>query len=217
MPHFDQEIGILLIVITRTLYFSIDDHELEVIALDFVPLTPYTTTVITLGVGQRMDVLVKGTGKSTASYYMRARNSQGPGCDQSFAPPPANFALGIVRYQNAHSEQLPDSTAASFVDTCADAPITLGRPYRSQPVVTKDVHTVNIEIVAAANASGTLLWFENNSTFFTNFNDPVLRDVAAGQKSFPSKYNVYDTGNANNVRFVIVNNSPAMHPIHMHG
>jgi hypothetical protein len=164
-----------------------------------------------------MDVLVEGTGKSTESYYMRVRNSRGPGCDQSFAPPPANFALGVVRYQDAHPNQLPDSTAAPFTDTCADAPIDIGRPYRAQPAVTRDVHTVNIDIVTGVNASGTLLWFENNSTFFTNFNDPVLRDVAKGQTNFPSKYNVYDTGNSKNVRFVIVNNSPAMHPIHMHG
>lgn len=203
-------------LVYRTLYFSIDNHQLKVVAIDFVPISPYTTTVISLGVGQRMDILVEGTGKSTGSYYMRARNSQGPGCDQSIVPP-ANFALAVVNYQHATPDQLPSSTAAPFDDTCSDASITLARPYRPQPAVTENIHTVNIDIVTATNASGTLLWFENNSTFFTDFNDPVLRDVGQGQTAFPSKYNVYDTGNAKNVRFVIVNNSPATHPIHMHG
>lgn len=199
------------------LYFSIDDHKLQVVALDFVPIVPYTTNVITLGVGQRMDILVEGIGSSAGSYYMRAVNSLGPGCDQSFAPPPANSALAIVHYQHASPDQLPDSTAAPFIDTCSDAPITEAKPYRASPVVTQDIHTVNIEITTGSNSSGTLLWFENNSTFFTDFNDPVLRDVGKGQISFPDKYNVYDTENAKYVRFVIVNNSPATHPMHMHG
>jgi FtsP/CotA-like multicopper oxidase with cupredoxin domain len=165
-----------------------------------------------------MDILVEGTGNSRSSYYMRAVNSLGPGCDQSFAPPPANSALAIVHYQYASSEQIPDTTAAPFDDNCTDAPITEGRPFRASPVVThEDIHTVNIEITTGTNSSGTLLWFENNSTFFTDFNDPVLRDVGNGERSFSDKYNIYDTDNAKYVRFVIVNNSPAMHPMHMHG
>jgi len=201
----------------RTLYFSIDEHQLEVVALDFVPITPYTTTVVSLGVGQRMDVLVKGTGKSTASYYMRARNSQGPGCDEGVHPPPSNSALAIIFYEHAPATKLPSSTAAPFTDNCLDAPITVGRPYRPQAVATENIHTVNIEIVAQPNATGTLLWFENNSTFSTDFSDPVLRDVARGQEIFPAKYNIYDTKDAGTIRFVIVNNSPATHPLHMHG
>jgi FtsP/CotA-like multicopper oxidase with cupredoxin domain len=42
--------------------FSIDNHTFTVIANDFVPINPYTTNVITLGVGQRSDVIV--------SYYL---------------------------------------------------------------------------------------------------------------------------------------------------
>ena len=38
--------------------FSIDNHTFTVIANDFVPINPYTTNVITLGVGQRSDVIV---------------------------------------------------------------------------------------------------------------------------------------------------------------
>lgn len=38
--------------------FSIDGHNFTVIANDFVPINPYTTDLITLGVAQRSDVIV---------------------------------------------------------------------------------------------------------------------------------------------------------------
>jgi FtsP/CotA-like multicopper oxidase with cupredoxin domain len=38
--------------------FSIDSHNFTVIANDFVPVKPYTTNMITLGVAQRTDVIV---------------------------------------------------------------------------------------------------------------------------------------------------------------
>jgi FtsP/CotA-like multicopper oxidase with cupredoxin domain len=46
--------------------FTIDGHNFTVIANDFVPVQPYTTNVITLGVAQRTDVIV-----SFASFRMR--------------------------------------------------------------------------------------------------------------------------------------------------
>jgi FtsP/CotA-like multicopper oxidase with cupredoxin domain len=38
--------------------FTIDGHNFTVIANDFVPIKPYTTNVITIGVAQRSDIIV---------------------------------------------------------------------------------------------------------------------------------------------------------------
>ena len=38
--------------------FSIDGHQLKVIAVDYIPVEPYMTNVVTLAVGQRTDVVV---------------------------------------------------------------------------------------------------------------------------------------------------------------
>jgi FtsP/CotA-like multicopper oxidase with cupredoxin domain len=38
--------------------FTIDGHNFTVIANDFVPIKPYSTNVITLGVAQRSDIVV---------------------------------------------------------------------------------------------------------------------------------------------------------------
>lgn len=39
--------------------FTIDGHNFTVIANDFVPVQPYTTSVVTLGVAQRTDIIVR--------------------------------------------------------------------------------------------------------------------------------------------------------------
>lgn len=52
--------------------FSIDGYKLKVIAQDFIPLVPYETDVVTLGIGQRTDVVVEASGKSTDAVWMRS-------------------------------------------------------------------------------------------------------------------------------------------------
>jgi len=49
--------------------FSIDNHTLTVIANDFIPVVPYTTNVVTVGVGQRTDVIVGNIFFSYASQF----------------------------------------------------------------------------------------------------------------------------------------------------
>jgi len=53
------------------LFASIDNHEIEVVAQDFVPLVPYNTTHVALGVGQRTDVIFYADGSPTDSLWLR--------------------------------------------------------------------------------------------------------------------------------------------------
>ena len=52
--------------------FSIDGHNMTVIANDFIPVVPYETNVVTLGVGQRTDLIVQAKSQLTGAYWMRA-------------------------------------------------------------------------------------------------------------------------------------------------
>lgn len=53
--------------------FSIDNHTLQVIAMDLVPIEPYETTVLDIGMGQRYDVIVTADQASVASdFWLRA-------------------------------------------------------------------------------------------------------------------------------------------------
>ena len=52
--------------------FSIDNHTMTVMANDFVPVEPYTTDVVTLGIGQRTDVVVEAKLPSDSAIWMRS-------------------------------------------------------------------------------------------------------------------------------------------------
>lgn len=60
----DQPIKRYLIRVINTSFastfiFSIDNHLLQVVSADFVPIHPYTTTSILVGIGQRYDLIVE--------------------------------------------------------------------------------------------------------------------------------------------------------------
>ena len=60
---------------------------MTVIAVDYVPTKPYETDVITLGVGQRTDVVVTANGDPNASYWMRSELPGGTFCGGLGGPP----------------------------------------------------------------------------------------------------------------------------------
>ena len=85
-----------------TQIFSIDNHKLMVIANDYTPIKPYETEFVTIGQGQRADVIVRGTGDPKQSYYMRSSISA---CDPVFNP----NALAAIYYPRADKTKLPTS------------------------------------------------------------------------------------------------------------
>lgn len=52
--------------------FMIDNHTLEVIAADYVPINPYNTTDVSIGMGQRYDVIVTAKDLTEGNVWMRA-------------------------------------------------------------------------------------------------------------------------------------------------
>lgn len=95
---------------------QIDNHNLTVISNDFVPINPYNTTSLSIGIGQRYDIVVEAN-QSVDSYWFRAIPQQGanpgplpgagaqqpvtsanPGGSSTSAPPPAT-STSIKRRQ----------------------------------------------------------------------------------------------------------------------
>ena len=84
--------------------FSIDGHKMTVMANDFVPINPYDTEIVTLGVGQRSDVIVEANGNPDTAYWMRSTISN---CSQTLQPD----AQAIVYYPHAPEDKKPTTTA----------------------------------------------------------------------------------------------------------
>ncbi|PWY93085.1 hypothetical protein BO94DRAFT_564237 [Aspergillus sclerotioniger CBS 115572] len=84
---------------TDTAYiFSIDDHELEVIGADLVPVHPYNKTHLFIGIGQRYHVILRTKPENAhePSYWIRTEPAQH--CE-NFACEP-NERQGILLYDD---------------------------------------------------------------------------------------------------------------------
>ncbi|TVY90039.1 oxidoreductase [Lachnellula willkommii] len=203
--------------------FSIDGHNMTVIANDFVPIIPYDTKVVSLAVGQRTDVLVRGLDGATGAYIMRSSIASAP-CSFSSNPD----ATAIVYYNNdTLTAETSNTTAwpefnASVANACVNDDLTKTVPwYPIAPDPNPPVTKV-IDIDFHQNETGNWLWFMNNVSFRANYNQPVLLLSNMGNNSYPDspEWNVENFGSNSSVRIVINNNGAAgflAHPIHLHG
>ena len=144
--------------------FTIDNHTMTVIANDFVPICPYDTNVVTLGVGQRSDILVKAIGNPSDSFWMRSEISTN--CSHTNQP----TALAAIYYQDADTSLTPKSTATSYENkNCTNDAITLTEPlYRESPPE-MPAFIQDIEISFGQNATGAMVWMMNNQSFRANY------------------------------------------------
>ena len=198
--------------------FSIDDHTMTVIANDFIPVQPYETSIVTLAVGQRSDVVVEATGSPTDIVWMRSEIASGDCTDPANQP----NALAVIYYEHANTTAAPlqNSTSQTNDTTppCANDPLSQTIPSYPIPANSPST-TVDMAIDVAVNATGHVVWTINNSTFRGNYNDPLFLLAKSGNTSYPldPQWNVYNLGTNSTIRVVLTNLSPASHPWHLHG
>lgn len=98
--------------------FTIDNHTMTVIAQDFVPVVPFQTNVVTLGIGQRTDVLVNANMPPDSAVFMRSNMS----CSLTHQP----FAVAAIYYEKADQTKTPKSAAQVFdASRCGNVRITI--------------------------------------------------------------------------------------------
>ncbi|KAK4099249.1 multicopper oxidase [Parathielavia hyrcaniae] len=138
--------------VDTTFVFSIDNHWLKVIAMDFVPIRPYYTDHIKIGIGQRYHVVVEGLvnpyeEERYGNYWMRAVPARK--CSKFTWGP--DEQMGIVRYNwtymTAARRPAPLSEPPLYDINCADEPYdklvpnipwTVGDPANIDPKLTWD-------------------------------------------------------------------------------
>ncbi|ETS74991.1 hypothetical protein PFICI_13475 [Pestalotiopsis fici W106-1] len=194
-------------------HFSIDNHTLEVIAADFVPIVPYTTDFVSITMGQRYDVIVTADAVAD-NYWMRALIQTA--CSDNANP---DNVRGIIRYDSTSTDD-PTSTAwadATTDGTCYDEDMSQLVPYvpitaSSDPDFTDDF---NVKIVIGDNG---VLWEMGSSSFVSQWDNPTLLQVEEGNDTFSDAQQVYAFPDANQwVYWVIQTTNNAVHPMHLHG
>lgn len=172
--------------------FSIDGHKMTVISTDLVPIVPYETNSVLVGMGQRYDVIVEANA-APGDYWMRS------GFVSSCIPngAPENIT-GIVRY-NKGSTKIPTS-----VSTVVRSGFCLDEPAASLvPWVPVDLTNMNGGILSE-NVTGEysqhkyLRWSFNmvdGGFMWTNWSQPALGDVVSGNLgAIPKSDNIFPVG-----------------------
>ena len=117
-----------------TFIFSIDNHWLQIVGSDFVPLTPYKNTSVLVGIGQRYHVIVEAKDPlaSDGNYWIRTWRAP---CFLFPDGSPGYETTGILRYGN--SKALPTTKEWDVSHDCSDetysslkpiVPWTVGKP-----------------------------------------------------------------------------------------
>ena len=196
--------------------FTIDNHTMTVMANDFVQVQPYPTDVVTLGVGQRTDVVVEADLTSDSAVWMRADISG----DCSSINKASHQALAAIYYEDSDNTTTPTTSATVYDDShCGNDPLNQTTPYFPFASTPNPATTQEIEISFGQNTTNNWLWSMNNQTFRGNYDHPLLVLANQGNTSYPDdpQWNVYNFGTNDSVRIIFYNPSLAAHPMHLHG
>ena len=137
---------------------------MTIIANDFVPIEPYETNVVTLGIGQRSDVLVKANLPSDSVVWMRSDISNT--CSLTHQP----HALAAIYYNKADTSLTPNTTATPYSDAhCGNDPLSSTTPFFPFPATSNPATTQTVDITFGANATGYNVFFMNGESFRANY------------------------------------------------
>lgn len=144
--------------------FSIDSHSLTVISADLVPIVPYTTDSINIGIGQRYDVIISAN-QDPGNYWLRAI----PQLTCSSSNEMTLDIKGIVNYEGVDLQD-PESSMVSYTDTCDDELISNLKPFVSLDAG-GDAVEENFN-VGIAIQNGAFKWTINSNTFLSDWATP---------------------------------------------
>lgn len=181
--------------------FSIDGHILKVVSNDFVAINPYETKAVTLGIGQRTDVVVTANGELDA-YWMRSNISRICGLNNS------PDAVAAIYYDDTDDKLKPASQAWNVPDpgTCANDDLNITIPVMELRVPEHDLY-LEMPIDLFVNGSGVTLWSMDGVSFRGNYNSPTLLLANLGNLTFEEEWNVRNLKDSKSVRVNVINNS----------
>jgi FtsP/CotA-like multicopper oxidase with cupredoxin domain len=189
--------------------FSVDNHTMTVMAMDFVPIVPYTTDIVSIGMGQRYDVVIN-MNQTAGDYWMRA-------IPQTFCSDNDNAddIKGIVRYDSTSTTD-PTTDAYDYTDNCDDEDLSNLVPYLA--LNAQDVTTSDEEAVTVGKSNNLFKWFMSGTTFEVLWENPTLAQIYNGDTNWTTSSHVIQVDNADEWVYIIIETTQTVpHPIHLHG
>jgi len=181
-------------------------YRMTVISMDFVPIVPYTTDQISIGMGQRYDVIVNAS-ETSGDFWLRAIPQESCSDNDN-----VDNILGIVRYDGSSTSD-PTTSAYTFTDSCNDEDISTLVPY----LVSDVSSSYDIEddfAVTLGRANNVILWEMAGISFVNEWDYPTVLQVAEGNDTWGTDQHVIELPTANEwVYFVISTTFAHAHPI----
>ncbi|KAI6845513.1 laccase-like multicopper oxidase [Hortaea werneckii] len=173
---------------------SIDNHKLTVIASDFVPIKPYVTDSVSIGIGQRHDVVFHAN-QDAGNYWIRADIGN---CGRNVN---AGNIRSIVRYDGASTSD-PTTSGVSKDLACRDEAV---RPYVDNEVprdqFSRAVRRLSTDFNADTSDGRLVQWLINGSDIRVDWEKPTLQYVLDGNSAFPDELNLYEINGADEWSF----------------
>jgi len=203
---------------------SLDNHTFTVITSDFVPIKPYTTNWIFIGIGQRYDVIINAN-QTVDNYWFRAEVQDDAGCGTN-----ANNGniKSIFSYSGATAGN-PTSLATTYTQRCTDETslVPFWDSYVPSTNLTADqfgILDVAIEIGVQTDGSSIVTWGVNFSALSVDWEKPILDYVLTDNTSYPSTENLISLTNEGQYYYWVIQEAAGLgfsfnvpHPIHLHG
>lgn len=170
------------------------NHDMTVIATDFVPVQAFTTPHLFMAPGQRYDVTIDAS-QTPDNYWFNVTFSSEQACGGSFIadthPPAAIFTYegveeGIPTQQGTPPPDLKCEDNASYVPV-------LERNIPSDAFGVDDDNTIDIVLSRRPweDVPERTYWDVHGHDFNITWGNPTLEYIAAGDLDFPERYNVH--------------------------
>ncbi|KAH9906850.1 multicopper oxidase [Xylariomycetidae sp. FL2044] len=189
--------------------FSIDNHTLTVIAADLVPIVPYEAEMVSIGIGQRYDVIVEAD-QDAGNYWMRAIPQLTCGTNEMTLN-----IRGVVSYDGVDVED-PETSMWTYTDDCNDEKLSNLVPF--VPLDAGDAAVEEVLSVGVSVPNGFFKWTINNNTFLSDWDTPTLQKVLTDGSEFSVEEQVITLEETNEWVYLVIESQLGLtHPIHLHG
>ncbi|KAI0134366.1 multicopper like protein [Xylariales sp. AK1849] len=201
--------------------FSIDSHNLTIIANDLVSIEPFTVPSLTISPGQRYTIVVgaKEECDDDANYWIRT----GIECGGWNATGTDN-RTAVVHYDGAEKRLPTVNRPMPFNATCLDVPYHLLQPKIPWQVDAHPKSVLNYTATKQTNISDSLgppkykHWTLGKDPMWLDFGKPTILnpDYSIDNINYIATQEDYDVG----FIYLIIDANPLLpssHPLHLHG
>ncbi|KAH8912965.1 Cu-oxidase-domain-containing protein [Coniochaeta sp. PMI_546] len=195
--------------VENTFTVSLVGHSMQIVATDFVPVTPQTVTSLYMGVGQRYDVIINAN-QPVGNYWFNVSYSSAP-CGQGKNAKPA----AIFQYTGAANANPTTPGTVPPDSKCADPlnfvpVVSKSAPVASFTATPSDTLNTNIYINSSTGVA-RVFWPVNNSPMNVSWSNPTLQYVQNNNVgTMPSRENVIQVPTANVWTFWLIQNNSSI-------